>query len=415
MPLSLNPLQDDLAFLARGTHLSEGKRDDSLRVICLSAAKALQISRVNVWLFDEKHTSITCVHSIQPDDQPDMKGETLDSKDYPLYFDSLERLRVVSVLNFSDDPIRQELEDSYLKKYGVETMLDAPVYSEGKVIGVVCHEQTHGSRPWTEDEMAFAGSIADFISIALETSRRIESEKENLAMQLKLLRAERLQTLGVVTGGIIHDFKNFLALIHSHAQLAQLAPDCPPEIHTRLENILKASADAAALCRELLRGTSSEKTIPLDFDMRLPVSEITGILGKSMVSGVHFSFQNAPSPLVIRAIPMKIKQIVMNLVMNAVESLIEDKGNVTVILKDGHHPDTHSPCAILTVVDDGSGMPDEIKKNLFEPFVTTKNMGSGLGMTSVAVYLKEFGAAAVVDSSTGKGTRIEVFFPLVST
>lgn len=163
-----------MAFLACGIHLSEGKWEDSLRVICQSAAKALNITRVNVWLFDKEQTQITCVHSLQPGEQPDMKGQILHAKDYPLYFWALEKMRVVTIMDFSDDPICKEMEDSYLKRYGVKTIMDAPVYSEGRMIGVVCHEHTTGSRTWTEEEMAFAGSIADFISIAYETSRRIE-------------------------------------------------------------------------------------------------------------------------------------------------------------------------------------------------------------------------------------------------
>ena len=186
-----------LAELARGNVVAESNFEDVLRFLIKRAAETLSVQRVSFWLFDEQHRKLICSSIYDSTDGICDRGEELSADEYPLYFSALEKMRTIAAIDAETDSRTIEMRETYLRRHRIKTMLDAPVFLHGKVIGVVCHEQSDVERVWTDAEKSFAGSVADFISLALEASHRIEAER-------KLSETEGL--LGTVTAQMSDGF-----------------------------------------------------------------------------------------------------------------------------------------------------------------------------------------------------------------
>jgi signal transduction histidine kinase len=171
-------LREVLAKLARGTALGRGDLDGVLQLITEMAAHALAVARVNIWLFDPERTTLRCADCYEAAPDRHTAGGELRAADFPSYFAALETLRAVAPIDAHTDPRTRELVDTYLNRHGIDTLLDAPVYMEGKVAGVVCHEHVGVPRVWSDAECGFAGSIADTVSLVLEADRRARAERD---------------------------------------------------------------------------------------------------------------------------------------------------------------------------------------------------------------------------------------------
>ena len=167
-----------LAELARGNVVAEGNFEDVLQFLLKRAAETLAVQRVSFWLFDDNHCKLVCSSIYDSTDDTCCQGEELLADEYPLYFSAMEKMRTIAAIDAESDARTIELRETYLRRHHIKTMLDAPVFLHGEVIGVVCHEQSRLKREWTDHEKSFAGSIADFISLALEANHRIETERK---------------------------------------------------------------------------------------------------------------------------------------------------------------------------------------------------------------------------------------------
>ena len=176
-----------LAELARGNVVAEGNLQDVLCFLSRKAAEALGVRRVSIWLFDEAHIKLNCFLAFDAVENNFCYGEELVTADYPSYFRALEQMRTIAAIDVETDPRTREMRDTYLRQHHITTMLDAPVYLQGEVVGVVCHEHSESHRAWSESEKSFAALIADSVSIALEANRLLEAERR-LSETEELLR-----------------------------------------------------------------------------------------------------------------------------------------------------------------------------------------------------------------------------------
>ncbi|MCZ6802314.1 MAG: PAS domain S-box protein [Nitrospirae bacterium] len=162
-----------------------------------STATTLGIERVSVWFFNEERTELVCRDLFQLGLGKHEAGQMLSVDLYPRYFDALKQSRFIAAHDAVTDPRTSEFAAGYLDVYGISSMMDAPIRHIGKTVGVVCHEHTGAPRDWAVDEQSFAGSIADFVSLAIETAevQRAESELKALNEQLERRVGERTAAL----------------------------------------------------------------------------------------------------------------------------------------------------------------------------------------------------------------------------
>jgi two-component system, cell cycle sensor histidine kinase and response regulator CckA len=413
-----------LARLARSTVMSEGKLEEALKAITKTAALALEVDRVNVWVFDQKHTKISCIEAYQTNNLNHTLGEEIFADAHPNYFEALKNLRAIAAIDTFNDPRTQELYTTYLSPHGVTTMLDAPLYVAGEVVGVVCHEHTGEPREWTHEEMCFAAAIADLVSIALETDRRIRAEQHSLALQTKMMDSQRLESLGLLASGIAHDFRNLLGSILGNVGLVKRNLHDPVKAQRFLTDIEIACARASDLCKQLLAFSGKEQLNLAPINLSLLAQEIVRLLKASIPPTAILICECSDDLPLIEADETQIRQVILNLVTNAVQALDRDGGTITVRTTSGYFSTdalgqffqttdlADKTYVSIEVADTGAGMSQEIRKQMFEPFFTTKSTGKGLGMAVVLGIIRRHRGAIKVESQTDIGTTIQVLFPV---
>ena len=249
--------------------------------------------------------------------------------------------------------------------------------------------------------------------------KRMEEEKNRLEEQLR--QAQKMEAIGTLAGGIAHDFNNMLAIIVGNAELA-LDDAGATGPRRNIENIVEASKRATDLVKQIL--TFSRKTEKGKNALNLTplVSETFKLLRASLPSTIDMALELDASYDTVVADPSEIEQVLMNLATNAAYDMREKGGelsvglsNVTLIRKDkmpqpGMKPGRYVK---LTVKDTGRGIGEEVKKRIFEPFYTTKEVGQGTGMGLAVVYgiVKSHGGAIYVDSKPGVGSMFSIFLP----
>lgn len=238
---------------------------------------------------------------------------------------------------------------------------------------------------------------------------------------------QKLESLGVLAGGIAHDFNNLLSAIMGNIDLT--IHNLPKEGSGQkyLESALLASKRAADLCSQLLaysgKGISEFKKV----DLNSVINEMMSILEVSVSKKTIFEINILQNIPMICADPSQIRQIVMNLVINASEALGESGGIVNLSTGSGYfkkgelsaiwtgeYPD-EGLYAWVTVRDSGCGMNEETLTHLFDPFFTTKFTGRGLGLSAILGIVRGHKGTISVKSSPGAGSAFTVFFPAGNT
>jgi PAS domain S-box-containing protein len=161
-----------LVQLARSKTFQQGNLNAVLREITETAAQTLLVKRVGVWLYNEERSKIECIDLYDVNTKEHSFGNSLSQENYPAYFQALEEERTIAANDAINDTRTQELSQPYLCVLGITSLLDAPIWLEGRLVGVVCHEHIGELRQWTLEEETFAGSIADFVTLAIEASER---------------------------------------------------------------------------------------------------------------------------------------------------------------------------------------------------------------------------------------------------
>jgi PAS domain S-box-containing protein len=247
---------------------------------------------------------------------------------------------------------------------------------------------------------------------------------ETRQLQEQLLQAQKMEAVGRLAGGVAHDFNNLLGVIIGHSDLALRLITPESRLNRHLQQIKKASNRAVLLTRQLLAFSRRQVVFPRALDLNEVVVSVTGMLRRVMREDISISFQPTTPLGSIHADPSQIEQVLMNLVVNARDAMPaggEIRIGTAHAELDEHfvarHPGLHSgQHVVLAVSDTGCGIDDSTKAQIFEPFFTTKGggEGTGLGLSTVYGIVKQSGGCIFLDSERGKGTRVEIYFPMVA-
>jgi two-component system, cell cycle sensor histidine kinase and response regulator CckA len=260
------------------------------------------------------------------------------------------------------------------------------------------------------------GKITHFIS----NDRDITDRRR---MEDQLQQAQKMDAIGRLAGGVAHDFNNLLMVISSYAELMldSLTPQHP--LRHNVDEIQKASRRAADLTRQLLAfGRKQMQTLQV-LDLNLLISDFNKMLPRLIGEDIELVFVPGTKLGRIKADPVQIEQVLMNLVANARDAM--PKGGKLVIETasvqlDDPYVQEHSivppgDYVLLTISDSGTGIAPEHMSHIFEPFYTTKEEGKGTGLGLATVYgiVKQNGGFIWVYSERGMGTTFKVYFPRV--
>lgn len=266
--------------------------------------------------------------------------------------------------------------------------------------------------------------FAGWLVSVRDISGRRRSEAERYAFDRRVQEQQKAESLMVLAGGVAHDFNNLLTGILGNAEL--LAMQAPAESGQRraAESIVIGAQRAADLVSKMLAYAGGGRVVAERVDLDALVREMVDLLEASVARHCTLTYQS-PGPLpLVETDPTQLRQVVMNLIINATEA-VEEHGAVTVatgeerldreLLKHMTFGRDVEPgrYVFIDVVDNGSGMSEHTMARLFDPFFSTKDQGRGLGMAAVRGIVGSHHAALRVTSAEAQGTRFRVWFPLV--
>jgi signal transduction histidine kinase len=251
--------------------------------------------------------------------------------------------------------------------------------------------------------------------------KKAEDEQENLQMQLS--QAQKMESIGRLAGGIAHDFNNLLTTIvgYSDLSLMKLPKDNPTTKNLTL--IREAGGKATELTKQLLAFSRKQILNIQNVNVESTIANMGKILSRMIGEDIEMEIKSHGTDRLIKADPIQIEQIIMNLALNARDAmpsggkLIIETSEKTID-NDFDLPDSDikpGSYLMLSFVDTGEGISKETKKKIFEPFFTTKELGKGTGLGLATVYgiVKQHQGHIAVDSTPGKGTTFRIYFPLI--
>lgn len=522
-----------LSKLSRSEFWEEGTLKQAFQRITKVASEILSVSRVGIWLFNDARDAIELAdlyghgrHS---------SGVELRRDSYPGYFVALDEERLIVASDAYIEKATSEFVPAYLAANGIGALLDAPIIVRGRSIGVVCSEHVGGSREWSNEELLFAASLADFVAIAVESdsarkaqrsldkqgqmlrlalaaanmgtwqwelstgeltwsdqvgpllgrpfgyqpvsmddfiqsvhpedremvrnlvSSRLESgdteyqvvhrtllpdgqvrwiegkgeiqrsldgQPERMAgvvaditerrhLEERFVQAEKMESIGRLAGGVAHDFNNLLQVMLGNLSLIELHATENPKVMPLVEHMRGVSHRAAGLTRQLLTFARKQVVHTRDLNLGHQLNEVGEMIRRIIGEDIHFELQLPSRPLVVRMDDGQLSQILINLAVNARDAM--PHGGLLII---SARMERHAPGgmrAVLTVTDNGEGIPESVLPKVFEPFFTTKPVGQGTGLGLATCYgiVQQAGGEINVWSTHGNGTEVEIRLPCV--
>ncbi len=263
------------------------------------------------------------------------------------------------------------------------------------------------------------------IAFCRDISLRRAAEAERRAFEHQLQETQKLESLGILAGGIAHDFNNLLTGVLGNASLALMdaGPDSP--LQPFLEQIEIAATRAADLCRQMLAYSGKGSFTVSRLDLNAAVEETARLLQISISKKAEVHYSLFPGLPAISGDITQLRQVIMNLVINASEAVAESNGEIWVATSVVYVKSerltlgqvsanlTEGDYVCLEVRDNGHGMTPEVRDRIFEPFFTTKFTGRGLGLAAVLGIIRGHKGALKVESKPGKGTTFRVLLPCI--
>lgn len=392
---------DERAELARLRDECARLRDEHERKDCelaeLSASEAqyrefVERAQEGIWVIDadERTTLVNpCMAQMIGYEVDDILGRKLQS--------------------FTDDEgVRTTDRNIERRKNGIAETLDFTfVHRQGHNVLVRVN-----TWPLFDDDGTYRGAIGFMVDRSEE--RRLEERLE---------RAQKMESLAVMAGGVAHDFNNLLVGVLANAALARRMAEGNDQLQELLEQVEHAARSAAELTRQMLTYAGRSSPRATTFDVGDAVRDIEALVRAALPKGVSVRITTPDEPALVRADTAQLRQVVMNLILNAAESFGGRSGevDVRVAVREVSHTEL-TECWIdddlpggqyvcIDVIDAGCGMDAETQTRIFEPFFTTRETGRGLGLASVLGIVRAHRGGLRVDSSPGRGTTMRVLLP----
>ncbi|MBW8780884.1 MAG: response regulator [Verrucomicrobia bacterium] len=269
------------------------------------------------------------------------------------------------------------------------------------------------------------GAVRGCLATFMDVTERNKADRDRLLFERRLQETQKLESLGVLSGGIAHDFNNLLTGILGNASLAriELAPE-KKHLVASINRIEQAALRAAELCKQLLAYAGKGRFIIQPLDLNRLIEETARMLAISASKKVTLELKLSPGLPAFSGDATQIRQVLMNLVINASEAIGDRAGVVTVRTScvKVANAQVQTPSGdleagdylVLTVTDDGEGMSAETQARIFDPFFTTKFAGRGLGLAAVQGIVRGHKGSIQVKSEPAVGTTFIILLPVTT-
>ncbi|MGB8645415.1 MAG: ATP-binding protein [Anaerolineae bacterium] len=301
--------------------------------------------------------------------------------------------------------------------FQTRSILCVPMKNKERVIGVI-EVLNKAEGPFTDDDVKLLGEFSQWAAIALENAHLYQDLQHSMTdlqkVHEQMLRAEPLRALGQMAGGIAHDFNNLLTIILAEAQVLRSSPHDTRDLAS-FQRIEQAARDASDTVRRIQEYTRKRRdtprqTIHIDHLIREAV-EITRPRWQP-VAQLTLQLQSQGQVL---GDAVELREVMTNLIFNAVDASVPDcPCKITITTRRIDHL-----WVLVTVEDNGTGIPPDVQARIFDPYFTTKPEGTGLGLSMARNIITGHGgdirvtSPVLLDDSGGSGTRFGIRLPLV--
>ncbi|MEZ4451637.1 MAG: ATP-binding protein [Nannocystaceae bacterium] len=422
---------------SRSSAIDEGRLDDAYR-LCLEMVRAgLGVARAGIWEYLPDRSGIRCVRLIDDASGAEVEGLILTRDTYPHYFSALDTERAIVADDACEHPSTSEFKVGYLVPLGITSMLDVPIRHRGAMVGIVCCEHVGPARRWRAEEASFAASIADLIGRAITANAQVQTElalrevnatleeriqERTQALADALLAAEaanRAKSRFLAT--MSHELRTPLTAIMGYADLLLEDVDATQPIGEALADVgaIRGSAiHLLALIDDVLDLARVEAGVlpiaPVRFDPRPLVDSVVAVIrpqAEARGNALRVDLDGGPEG--ITADPRRVRQILVNLVGNAVK--FTEAGTITLRVEARER--AGAAVIAFEVRDTGVGVAPEHLARLFERFFQVDTgpsrqiSGSGLGLAISKSLAEAMGGEITVESELGRGSLFTLLLP----
>jgi PAS domain S-box-containing protein len=270
-----------------------------------------------------------------------------------------------------------------------------------------------------------SGEPRAFISVVRDITDRKRAEEERERLQMQLLQAQKMESVGRLAGGVAHDFNNILAAVMGYTEMSLLLATPGTKLHQNLQEILKAAGRSADLTGQLLAFARRQVTSPKVLNLNDTVGGMLKMLQRLIGEDVELAWIPGHDLWNVRIDTSQVDQVLANLLVNARDA-ISGAGRVTIETRNlevdegfiaRHGEFAPGGYVLLSVSDTGCGMDRETLEHVFEPFFTTKEIGkgTGLGLAMVFGIVRQNEGFIHAYSEPGQGTTFRIYLPRVAS
>ena len=264
------------------------------------------------------------------------------------------------------------------------------------------------------------GNVERLMGCTREITEQLAVEAARQDLQKQVLHVQKLESLGLLAGGVAHDFNNMLTAIMGSIELAKLMTGTDHAAHAPLDSAQDAVELGANLCKQLLAYAGKGRFEVQPMNLRHAAEQVISMLQGSLPTNVTLAV--SVEDATVSASAGQIDQVVLNLLMNATDALESAPGTITIKVSAQTLEDEQFTADVggdvragtyaqLSVEDDGKGIESDALSRIFEPFFSTRDSGRGLGLSAVAGIVRAHKGYLRVESNPGHGTRFSVYLP----
>jgi two-component system cell cycle sensor histidine kinase/response regulator CckA len=268
-------------------------------------------------------------------------------------------------------------------------------------------------------------TLKEEFRVEAEHHKKTQAEKE--AFQSQLFQSQKLEALGTLVGGIAHDFNNMLQTILGYSELLLHNKKKGEPGYKELQTIIETGKSGADLVKNLLAFGQQGQVFPVPLDLNHQISQLATLISRTLPQVVQVDLKLTDGPTTICADRSQIDQVLMNLAINASESM-PNGGRLKIVTKTVSLDEDYCRChqeaktgnyVMLSVSDTGRGMDKKMLSRIFDPFFSTKQRGAtrgtGLGLSVVKGIVQQHHGHVTCESEPSKGTEFKVYFPAIES
>lgn len=407
--------------LVKDRTVFDGSLAEAAQLVTATAAQALGVERASVWIFEAGRRLLYCLDRYERSREHHGPDHTLTLSRYPDYFEQLQRGQVLAAAQAQQDPPFHEFASELLAPRGISSRLDAPFHTKAGLAGVVTIEHMGPAREWAIDEQQFAQALGNFMTLVLEAARRREAE-EALAIA-KLAAEDATKAKAEFLANMSHEIRTPMNGVIGMTEILARTSLSDTQRHY-VETIHNSGDTLLALINDILDFSKIEagklEIQPAALDLRDLIERTAEQLAeRAQRKGLQLLAEYDPSaPAAVIGDPVRIRQILTNLLGNAIKFTQQGEVRVRVTLDAPASREAGPAIFRIAVTDTGTGISPEGQARLFQSFSqvdgssTRVHGGTGLGLSICKQLSELMGGAIGVHSQSGQGSTFWVTLPL---